>query len=266
MGISIVVTSGKGGVGKTTTTANISTVLASLGKKVCMVDLDIGLRNLDASLGLTNRVVYDIVDVAQGRVVLSQALVRDPDFEDNLYLLAASQFTDKYVLDQDSLARIITYLKQRFDFVMIDCPAGIEYGFQNAITVADGALVVTNPELASISDADRVVGILEDMRMPITPHLIINRVRKNMVNNGTSMRIDDIVNHLGIPLLGIVMDEDKVIEASNAGKTIVMDNTSDAGHSYQNIARRMLGENIPLDLFQEPKKAGFFSRIFGRNN
>ncbi|KRK64551.1 septum formation-inhibiting ATPase, ATPase ParA-type [Companilactobacillus tucceti DSM 20183] len=266
MGISIVITSGKGGVGKTTTTANISTVLAGLGKKVCMVDLDIGLRNLDSVLGLTNRVVYDIVDVAQGRVVLSQALVRDPKFDDNLYLLAASQFTDKYALDQASLESIIEYLKQRFDFVMIDCPAGIEYGFQNAVTVADGAIVVTNPEIASVSDADRVVGILENMNMPITPHLIINRVRKNMINNGTSMKIDDIVNHLGIPLLGIVIDEDEVIAASNSGQMVVLDDKSDAGHSYKNIAHRMLGENIPLDIFNETKKTSFLGRIFGRKN
>ncbi|APX73060.1 septum site-determining protein MinD [Companilactobacillus allii] len=264
MGISIVVTSGKGGVGKTTTTANVSSVLASLGKKVCMVDLDIGLRNLDAVLGLTNRIVYDIVDVAQNRVVLSQALVRDPRFENNLYLLAASQFADKYVLDQDSVKRIITYLKQRFDFVMIDCPAGIEYGFQNAVTVADGAIVVTNPELASVSDADRVVGILESMKMPITPHLIINRVRKNMINEGTSMRIDDIVNHLRIPLLGVVVDEDEVIAASNSGRTVISDKNSDAGHSYRNIAHRMLGENVSLDLFNDTKKTGFFSKLFGR--
>ncbi|ALB28694.1 septum site-determining protein MinD [Companilactobacillus heilongjiangensis] len=264
MGISIVVTSGKGGVGKTTTTANVSTVLASLGKKVCMVDLDIGLRNLDAVMGLTNRIVYDIVDVAQHRVVVSQALVRDPRFEDNLYLLAASQFADKYVLDKDSVGNIINELKQRFDFVMIDCPAGIEYGFQNAVSIADGALVVTNPEVASVSDADRVVGILENMNMPITPHLIINRIRKNMINDGTSMKIDDIVNHLGIPLLGIVVDEDKVISASNTGHTVAFDEYSDAGHSYQNIARRMLGENIPLNLFDHPKKVGFWGRVFGR--
>lgn len=264
MGISIVVTSGKGGVGKTTTTANVSTVLASLGKKVCMVDLDIGLRNLDAVMGLTNRVVYDIVDVAQHRVVVSQALVRDPRFEDNLYLLAASQFADKYVLDKDSLALIINELKQRFDFVMIDCPAGIEYGFQNAVSTADGALVVTNPEIASVSDADRVVGILENMNMPITPHLIINGIRKNMINEGTSMRIDDIVNHLGIPLLGIVIDEDKVISASNAGQTVAFDRDSSAGHSYQNIARRMLGESIPLDLSTDTKKVGFWGRVFGK--
>ncbi|PMD67740.1 septum site-determining protein MinD [Companilactobacillus nuruki] len=264
MGISIVVTSGKGGVGKTTTTANVSTVLASLGKKVCMVDLDIGLRNLDAVMGLTNRIVYDIVDVAQHRVVVSQALVRDPRFEDKLYLLAASQFADKYVLDKESVGRIIEELKQRFDFVMIDCPAGIEYGFQNAVSIADGALVVINPEVASISDADRVVGILENMNMPITPHLIINRIRRNMVNDGTSMKIDNIVNHLGIPLLGIVVDEDKVITASNTGRTVVLDETSDAGHSYRNIAKRMLGENIPLDLSDHTKKAGFWGRVFGR--
>lgn len=264
MGISIVVTSGKGGVGKTTTTANVSTVLASLGKKVCMVDLDIGLRNLDAVMGLTNRIVYDIVDVAQHRVVVSQALVRDPRFEDNLYLLAASQFADKYVLDKDSVGGIINELKQRFDFVMIDCPAGIEYGFQNAVSIADGALVVTNPEVASVSDADRVVGILENMNMPITPHLIINRIRKNMINDGTSMRIDDIVNHLGIPLLGIVIDEDRVISASNSGRTVAFEAGSDAGRSYQHIARRMLGENIPLELSDSTKKVSFWGRLFGR--
>jgi len=204
------------------------------------------------------------VDVAQNRVVVSQALVRDPRFEDNLYLLAASQFADKYILDKDSVGRIVGELKQRFDFVMIDCPAGIEYGFQNAVSIADGALVVTNPEVASVSDADRVVGILENMNMPITPHLIINRIRKNMINDGTSMRIDDIVNHLGIPLLGIVIDEDKVISASNAGQTVAFDRESDAGHSYQNIARRMLGENIPLNLSDQTKKIGFWGRVFGK--
>ncbi|WP_125707975.1 septum site-determining protein MinD [Companilactobacillus zhongbaensis] len=266
MGISIVVTSGKGGVGKTTTTANVSTELASMGKKVCMVDLDIGLRNLDAVLGLTKRIVYDIVDVAQQRVVLSQALVRDPRFGDNLYLLAASQFSDKYVLDSNSVNTIIEYLKQRFDFVMIDCPAGIEYGFKNAVNSAEAALVVTNPEIASVSDSDRVVGILESLEMPITPHLVINRIRKNMINEGTSMKIEDIVNHLGIPLIGIIVDEDEVISASNSGQTIVSDPNSEAGRGYQNIARRMLGENVPLTLFEQPKKRGFMSRMFGKNN
>ncbi|WP_125769662.1 septum site-determining protein MinD [Companilactobacillus furfuricola] len=266
MGISIVVTSGKGGVGKTTTTANVSTELASMGKKVCMVDLDIGLRNLDAFLGLTKRIVYDIVDVAQQRVVLSQALVRDPRFGDNLYLLAASQFSDKYVLDSNSVNTIIEYLKQRFDFVMIDCPAGIEYGFKNAVNSAEAALVVTNPEIASVSDSDRVVGILESLEMPITPHLVINRIRKNMINEGTSMKIEDIVNHLGIPLIGIIVDEDEVISSSNSGQTIVSNPESEAGRGYRNIARRMLGENVPLTLFEQPKKRGFMSRMFGRNN
>ncbi|WP_099974632.1 septum site-determining protein MinD [Lactobacillus terrae] len=265
MGISIVVTSGKGGVGKTTTTANISTALASMNQKVCMIDLDIGLRNLDSVLGLTNRIVYDVLDVASQRVAISQALVRDPRFDDNLYLLAASQFEDKYALDKESISGIVEYLKSRFDFVIIDCPAGIEEGFQNAVSVADGALIVTNPEVSSISDSDRVVGILEELNMPVTPHLIINRIRKNMINNGTSMNITDIVDHLGIPLIGVVIDEDDVIYASNSGQTIVNDPNSEAGRGYKNIAKRMLGETIPLDLFDaEEKKQGFIGRLFGR--
>lgn len=264
MGISIVITSGKGGVGKTTTTANISIALAKLGQKVCVVDLDIGLRNLDTVMNLSDRIIYDVVDVAHNRATVNQALVRDSRFEDNLYLLAASQSQDKDVLDSDNLIAIIDTLKEKFDFVIVDCPAGIEKGFKNAISVADGAIIVTNPEISAVSDADRTIGILEEYNMPIGPHLIINRIRKDMVQAGTAMKIEDIVNHLGLPLLGVIADENRVIEKSNQGESVVLDENSLAGQGYWNIAKRMLGEKIPLMNFDEIKeeKRGFFSRLF----
>lgn len=263
MGTALVITSGKGGVGKTTSSANIGTALALLDKKVCLLDLDIGLRNLDVVLGLSNRIIYDIVDVAQGRAKLHQALIKDKRFDEKLYLLPAAQNTDKEALTPEEVADIVTTLKAEFDFVIIDCPAGIESGFKNAVAGADGAIVVATPEISSVSDADRVVGLLEEEEMQITPRLVINRIRRHMMNEGETMDVDEITKHLSIPLLGIVFDDDAVIKTSNAGEPIVMDPKNTASQGYRNIARRLLGETVPLMTLKE-RKTGFWARLFGK--
>ncbi|MED9787043.1 MAG: septum site-determining protein MinD, partial [Latilactobacillus curvatus] len=192
MGTALVITSGKGGVGKTTSSANIGTALALLDKKVCLLDLDIGLRNLDVVLGLSNRIIYDIVDVAQGRAKLHQALIKDKRFDEKIYLLPAAQNADKEALTPDEVTAIVNELKEEFDFVILDCPAGIESGFKNAIAGADGAIVVATPEISSVSDADRVVGLLEEEEMRIAPRLVINRIRRHMMNEGETMDVDEI--------------------------------------------------------------------------
>lgn len=260
-GTAIVITSGKGGVGKTTTTANIGTGLALRGKRVCLVDLDIGLRNLDVILGLDNRIIYDIVDVAEGRAKLHQALVRDKRFDDKLYLLPAAQNADKDDLNPEEAKAIVDELKTEFDFVLLDCPAGIEQGFRNAIAGADGAIVVTTPEISAVSDADRVIGILEQQKMKLAPQLIINRIRRHMMNDGETMDVDDITRHLSISLLGIVFDDDAVIATSNKGEPVILDPNDRASQGYRNIVRRMLGESVPL-MSMEEKKESFWQRLF----
>ncbi|MBU3852066.1 MAG: septum site-determining protein MinD [Candidatus Paralactobacillus gallistercoris] len=260
-GTAIVITSGKGGVGKTTTTANIGTGLALRGKRVCLVDLDIGLRNLDVVLGLDNRIIYDIVDVAAGRAKLHQALVRDKRFDDKLYLLPAAQNADKDDLRPEEVKAIVDDLKTEFDFVLLDCPAGIEQGFRNAVAGADGAIVVTTPEISAVSDADRVIGLLEQEKMALAPQLIINRIRRHMMNDGEMMDVDDITRHLSISLLGIVFDDDAVIATSNKGEPVVMDPNDRASQGYRNIVRRMLGESVPL-MSMEEKKESFWQRLF----
>ena len=263
MGTAMVVTSGKGGVGKTTTSANLGTALALQNKRVCLMDLDIGLRNLDVVLGLENRIIYDIVDVARGRAKLHQALVKDKRFEDNLYLLPAAQNTDKDALVPSEVKAIVDELKTDYDFIIIDCPAGIEQGFQNAIAGADGAIVITTPEISAVRDAHRVVGLLEQQEMPHKPKLIINRIRQHMMNEGEVMDIDEITRHLSISLLGIVLDDDDVITTSNHGRPVVLDPKNPASQGYRNIARRLLGETVPLMSIKE-KKVGFWQRLFGK--
>ena len=257
MGEAIVVTSGKGGVGKTTTTANIGTALALTGKKVCLVDTDIGLRNLDVVMGLENRIIFDLVDVVTGQCRLEQALIKDKRF-DHLYLLAASQTKDKSALTPDSVRKVVTQLKEQFDFVLIDCPAGIELGFKIAVAGAEKAIVVTNPEASAVRDADRVIGLLEAEKLP-RPKLVVNRVRPHMVQEGDRMDLDEIVAILAIDLLGVVPDDEKVIAGSHHGEPVVMNPNARAGMAYRNIARRILGDSVPLMVLQE--NAGFFGKF-----
>src|SRR5690625_3294105 len=257
MGEAIVITSGKGGVGKTTTTANIGTALALMGKKVCLIDTDIGLRNLDVIMGLENRIIYDIVDVIQGRCRTRQALIKDKRF-DYLSLLPAAQTSDKSEVTEDGMENIITELKQEYDYIIIDCPAGIEQGFQNAIAGADKAIVVTTPEKSSVRDADRIVGLLEQEDID-PPSLVINRIRNHMMKNGDMMDIDEIVQVLSIDLIGIVLDDDEVIKASNEGEPVAFQPKSKASIAYRNIARRILGETVPLQSSEDDK--GVFKKL-----
>jgi septum site-determining protein MinD len=257
VGEAIVVTSGKGGVGKTTTSANLGTALALQGKKVCMVDTDIGLRNLDVVMGLENRIIYDLVDVADGRCRLPQALIKDKRF-DELYLLPAAQTKDKHSVSPESVRQIVLDLKQDFEFVIIDCPAGIEQGFKNAVAGADKAIVVTTPEHAAVRDADRIIGLLESENIH-SPKLIINRIRLNMVKRGEMLDIDEICSVLAIDLLGIVPDDEQVIKAANSGEPTVMNPSSRAAIAYRNIARRILGDTVPLMSLEE--KPGMMKRL-----
>lgn len=258
MGEAIVITSGKGGVGKSTTTVNIGTALALSGKKVCLVDSDIGLRNLDVLMGLENRIIFNLVDVAQGRCKLNAALIRDKRF-DCLHVLPAAQTVDKTAIRPKQMKQIIDELKQDYDYIMIDCPAGIEQGFQNAIAGADKSIVVTTPEATAVRDADRVIGLLEKEKEMEPPKLIINRIRKNLVKSGEMLDVDEVVSILAIELLGIVFDDDAVIAASNRGEPIALDPSSKASIAYRNIARRILGESVPLSSFEESQ--GFLSKL-----
>ncbi|MBU5466523.1 septum site-determining protein MinD [Virgibacillus sp. MSJ-26] len=257
MGEAIVITSGKGGVGKTTTTANIGTALALMGKKVCLIDTDIGLRNLDVIMGLENRIIYDIVDVIQGRCKTNQALIKDKRFE-FLSLLPAAQTSDKSAITKEGMVDIIKELKEEYDYIIIDCPAGIEQGFQNAIAGADKAIVVTTPEKSSVRDGDRIIGLLEQEEID-PPVLVINRIRNHMMKNGDMMSIDDIVQVLSIDLIGIVLDDDEVIKASNEGEPIAFQPKSKASIAYRNIARRILGETVPLQSLEDD--TGVFKKI-----
>ncbi|ANB59911.1 septum site-determining protein MinD [Anoxybacteroides amylolyticum] len=260
MGEAIVITSGKGGVGKTTTTANLGTALALLGKRVCLVDTDIGLRNLDVVMGLENRIIYDLVDVVEGRCTVQKALVKDKRFDDKLYLLPAAQTSDKSAVMPEQMKQLVDELKQDYDYVLIDCPAGIEQGYKNAVAGADEAIVVTTPEVSAVRDADRIIGLLEKEEHIKPPRLVINRIRSHMVKNGDMLDIDEIVMHLSIDLLGIIADDENVIKASNNGEPIVLDPTSKASIAYRNIARRILGESVPLQPLEEEQK-GVFSKL-----
>lgn len=258
MGVSIVITSGKGGVGKTTTTANIGTALASSGKKVVVVDGDTGLRNLDVLMGLENRIVFTIVDVIEGNCKLKQALIKDKRF-DNLFLLPTAQTRDKDDISTSQMLEIINQLKKEFDFVLIDCPAGIEQGFENAIVGADRALIVVNPEVTSVRDADRVIGKLD--AKGIEDHqLIVNRLNYVMAKNGDMLDINDIVEILAVKLIGVVPDDRGITVSTNRGEPIVLDENSLSGKAFKNISKRIMGEEVPLVDLNVGEK-GLFSSI-----
>ena len=253
----ITVSSGKGGVGKTTTVANIAVALAGTGAKVVCLDGDIGLRNLDVVMGLENRIVYDIVDVIEGRCKLRQAMIRDKHLPE-LYLIPAAQTRDKTAVSPSDMVRLCNDLRPEVDFVIIDSPAGIERGFRNAIAAADRVLVVTNPEVSAVRDADRVIGILEAEEKH-SPALIINRLNPTLVKQHDMLSADDVLDLLGVPLIGIVPEDEGVIVSSNRGTPVAQDPKSRAGQAFRNIARRIKGEQVPF--LEMDKQAGIWDRL-----
>ena len=258
----LTITSGKGGVGKTTTTANLGTALAMQGKKVAVVDSDIGLRNLDAVLGLENRIVYDLVDVVEGQCRLRQALIKDKRLPE-LYLLPAAQTRDKNAINSIQMEQLCEQLRQDFDFVLIDSPAGIEQGFRNAIVGADEIIIVANPEMASVRDADRIIGLVEAAGKP-EPRLILNRLRAEMVKRGDMMDVADVLEVLGIDLVGIVPEDEMIIVAINKGEPIVYEKRSRAGSAYLNAAQRIIGKEVPLEEVEDAQSfMERLRRIFG---
>ena len=252
----IVITSGKGGVGKTTSTANIGTGLAKLGKSVVMIDTDIGLRNLDVVMGLENRIVYNLVDVVEGNCRMKQALIKDKRYS-NLYLLPSAQTRDKTAVNPELMKKLIDELRPEFDYILLDCPAGIEQGFKNAIAAADRALIVTTPEVSAIRDADRIIGLLEANDIHKI-NLIVNRLRMDMVKRGDMMSIEDVIDILAIDLIGAVPDDEHIVIATNQGEPLAGD-SSLAGTAYINICKRILGEDVPLMNLEA--NSGFFAKI-----
>lgn len=248
----IVITSGKGGVGKTTTSANIGTALARLGNKVVLIDTDIGLRNLDLLLGLENRIVYTIVDVVEERCKLKQALVRDKK-NPNLSLLAAAQTRDKTSVSSEQLKEICDELKETNDFILVDCPAGIEQGFQNAVAGATEAIVVTTPEMSAVRDADRIIGLLEAKEEIESYKLLLNRVRPKLIEQNDMMSVEDVVEILSCELIGVIPEDTGIITSTNKGEPIVNDEDALAGKAYRNVAHRIMGEDVPLLDLNEPK-------------
>jgi septum site-determining protein MinD len=263
----IVVTSGKGGVGKTTTSASLATGLALRGFTVAVLDFDVGLRNLDLIMGCERRVVYDFVNVIQGDATLNQALIRDKRVE-NLYILAASQTKDKEALTPEGVERVLAELSERMDYIICDSPAGIEHGATMAMYYAHEAVVVTNPEVSSVRDSDRILGLLQSKTLQarqggsVREHLLLTRYDPVRVERGEMLSVEDVQEILAIPLLGVIPESKSVLQASNAGEPVILDATSDAGQAYADAVARLLGEERE-HRFLKPVKKGFFSRLFG---
>jgi septum site-determining protein MinD len=261
-GKAITITSGKGGVGKTTATANIGSALAQLGNKVVCIDADIGLRNLDVVLGLENRIVYDLVDVVEGRCRLNQAMIKDKRIP-GLFLIPSAQTRDKTAVSPSDMIQLCDELRREVDYIMIDSPAGIERGFRNAIAPADQVIVITNPEISAVRDADRIIGLIEaEEKGPA--RLVINRLDQKMVESQNMISADDVVDLLAIQLLGIVPEDREVMISSNQGVPVALDEKSLAGQAFQNIARRIEGESVPLlNLESSPGFVKRFANLFG---
>lgn len=257
MGKTLVITSGKGGVGKTTSTANIGVALSILGKKTVVIDADIGLRNLDVVLGLENRIVYTIIDIIENRCRLKQALIKDKRY-DSLYLLPACQTKDKSAIRPTQMKKICAELEETFDYIIVDCPAGIEQGFQNAISAAKEAIVVTTPEVSAVRDADRIIALLDVNGIENTS-LIINRAKEDMMRKGQMMDTNDILDILGIDLIGIIPDEKEIVISSNRGEPVAGREELITGKAYMNIAKRILGEDIPIGSIE--RKENFVTKL-----
>lgn len=266
MGTVITITSGKGGVGKSTTTANISTALAKEGNSVIAIDFDIGLRNLDMILGLENRIVYDVVDVMDGKCNLSQAIIKDKRTA-GLHFLPASQTKDKDVLNKEKVANLINKLKEEFDYVIVDSPAGIESGFEHSIFLADRALVVTTPEISAVRDADRVIGIIDAKSQKaingeeVQKHIIINRIKPALVESGNMLSVEDVLHILSLPLIGIVPDDEDIVSSTNLGEPAVLNDKSLPGEAFRRIAKRVIGQEV--DYMDLTTKKGLMAKLKG---
>ena len=253
----ITISSGKGGVGKTTATANLGISLASLGKKVVVIDADIGLRNLDVIMGLENRIVYDLVDIVEGRSKLRQGMIKHKKFED-LFLIPAAQTRDKMAVSPDDMVKLTDELREDLDYILIDSPAGIERGFRNALEPADEVLIVTNPEVSAVRDADRIIGLIEAADKG-PGKLIINRLKTDLVRKGEMLSSDDVYDILGLTIIGIIPEDELVLSASNSGIPVTLNMESKAGMAFNNVARRVTGEDVPfMNLDDNP---GFFRRL-----
>ena len=253
----VTISSGKGGVGKTTATANLGISLASLGKKVVVIDADIGLRNLDVIMGLENRIVYDLVDVVEGRSKLRQAMIKHKKFND-LFLIPAAQTRDKMAVSPEDMVKLANELREDFDYILIDSPAGIERGFRNALEPADEVLIVTNPEVSAVRDADRIIGLIEAADKG-PGKLIINRLKTELVKKGEMLSSEDVFDILGLAIVGIIPEDELVLSASNSGIPVTLNMKSKAGMAFNNVARRVVGEDVPfMNLDESP---GIFQRL-----